>query len=474
MKNVIIKTGAILGITASMLFSACDDYLGTIPKGEKIPETFRDYNAFIAYGDNHFHDNIQQMALLNDLFCATSRLNSYELLRINYMWDEQADRKVQDNHMMISSGTATYTYAYQGIVHWNLIIEDAGKLKECTQQQRDQLKAQAKVLRAIHYFHLANYYAKQYTQETAGSELSVPLAESGNIQSPSPQVSIERMYEFMIGDLTEEAISQLPAQGETFLHPTKGAGYGMLARIYLQMKDYDKALANAEKALAVNGTLYNWVAYYQAHRESYEKLDYSTAYPAVTLTNPENYVYCLTSNNYKSTAADIPVERSKEFEPGDTRFLTRWQFKAMDAGDRYQSIRSDYVNGAGISTVEMYHIKAECLARKEKVNDAMDVLNAIRITRILPEYYQPLSATTKAEAVKLIIRDKANEFIQTSIPFWDMRRLNTEAEYARSLTKTVDGVAYTLRPDSHLWTLPFSEQIMTNPGNNPIQQNTPR
>lgn len=133
-----------------------------------------------------------------------------------------------------------------------------------------------------------------------------------------------------------------------------------------------------------------------------------------------------------------------------------------------------YFNGAGLTTCEVYLIKAECLARQVTGNDfstAMDVLNKVRKTRILPEIYQPLQASTLTEAIDLIRRTKDNELIFTIVPFADARRFNAEGTFARALSKTWEGQTYTLTPASHLWIMPFPAGAVQNPGNGTITQN---
>ena len=71
----------------------------------------------------------------------------------------------------------------------------------------------------------------------------------------------------------------------------------------------------------------------------------------------------------------------------------------------------------------------------------------------------------------LIRRTKDNELIFSIVPFADARRFNQEGTYARTMTKTYEGETYTLRPDSHLWTMPFPAGAINNPGNGSIQQN---
>lgn len=460
--------------------TSCNDFLGTIPKGEKIPQTYADYNAFICYYENHYMDNMQQLCLMNDIFKTESNLNSYELVRINYMWDEAADRKVQDNNPMFSSNAAPYNYGYKSISHWNLIIEDAEKLTECTPADQARLKAQASVLRAMTYFHLTNNFAEQYTRENAEKTLSIPLIRSANVEAPSPQVSLAEMYQFILSDLSEITLNNLPATGETVFHPTKGSGYAILARVYLQMGDYDNALKNAEEALKINDKLYDWRTYYKQNQAKYDDPEeYTTNYPVVSLTNPENYIYAfssMASYAYTTTSTfSIPIERAQQFDAGDLRLITKWKFRTYSTGDRYTGIRGDKFNGGGITTPEMYYIKAECLVRKNNdLKGAMEIVNKVRATRIKEENYALLSAATPEEAISIIRQDKANEYLQTAIPFWDMRRLNKEPKHAVTLTKEVNGKTYSLKPDSHLWIMPFAESVIGNPGNNTIQQNTPR
>ena len=193
------------------------------------------------------------------------------------------------------------------------------------------------------------------------------------------------------------------------------------------------------------------------------------------IDNPENYVYHASSSGYwagiSGGSLSIPIERAARFEPGDIRLIGKWRYYKTAAGiEYYRGLYANEPNYGGIRAAEMYYILAECQARDGKIDEAMDSVNKVRRTRFLPEYYTPLKAADKAEAINKIIDDKANEFIQTQIPFCDYRRLNKEGIYTRTLTKTIDGVTYTLRPDSHMWIFPYPVKVLQNPGNNPIVQ----
>lgn len=469
-------------VSISILFSgailsSCNDFLDILPKGEKIPTTKADFEAFIRNESNHFNDVTQAINLLNDVYMKPSSLSSVTLNSINYNWQEDKDRIEQNN-----SDEILYYYSYSAISNWNLIINSMPTATECTQTEKDELIAQAKVLRAMNYFYLTNYYADAYNSSTAATKLSVPQILSMDMGAPSTQLTIEKMYEFILQDLSE-ALPHLPNEGATVLHPTLGTCYAMLARVYLTMGNYTDALTNAEEALKQNDKLFDWRTYYEENKEQIEKPnDWSTSYPAVGLNNPENYIFRYGTNSQKNAGQSglngaLTVDRAALFEEGDARFASKWKAKYEAPDDIFYGIRNDKFNGGGISTPEMYYIKAECLARKggeENINAAMNVLNKVRETRIFEDQYTPLTATTTEQAVKYIIQEKANEYVQTAIPFWDMRRLNQDAAYARTLTKKFNESTLSLSPTSHLWTMPFPLGATSNPGNGTLQQNVER
>ena len=460
-------------LCASALFSSCNEFLGILPKGEKIPTTLADYEALIRNEEYHSNDFSQALNLLNDVYVAPEYLNAISLESINYNWMEDEDRIFYNN-----SDEMAYYDTYEAIFAWNLILQNAADMTECTEEERAALVAQAKVLRAMNYFNILNYYADTYEASTADEKLSVSLITSPDMGAPSEQVTIARMYEFILTDL-QDALPDLPEESVTVLHPNKGAGYAMLARVYLQMENYTDALTNANLALEQNDALFDWRQYYEENREQIELPDdWTTSYPSVGLDNPENYIFRYGTNSQRDAGLGrMPLVRGSLFEEGDAYFASSWKKRYISPDTLYYSIRNDYFNGGGITTPEMYYIKAECLARQggqDNIDEAMSVLNTVRRTRIFAEDYHDLSTSSVEEAVRLIIQSKANQYVQTPIPFWDARRLNLHSEYATTRTKEFEGQTLTLAPDSHLWTMPFPLGATSNPGNGMLQQNVER
>ncbi|WP_278022545.1 RagB/SusD family nutrient uptake outer membrane protein [Flavobacterium ginsengisoli] len=384
----------------------------------------------------------------------------------NYMWDENANRIE-----LKPSDEGTYYGGYQGISTFNLIIENALTATKATEQEQRVVWAQAKLLRAMNYFNLVNFYADTYVASIASTKLSVPLITSANINAPSKQVTIQELYDFILNDI-KDALPYLPKVSQTALHPNLGAGYAFNARVNLQMNNYTEALKNADLALAENNKLYDWIGYYNANKAVIDVPNsYTTTPSPMGFNYVENYTFRHGSSSNLGAEFDIPVERAQRFETGDARFISRWKIRTVGAETSYRRTLTGAFNFGGITTVEVYLIKAECLARAGQIADALTVLNTVRKTRILPASYQDISTTDKTTALNAIYRTKNNELIMTLIPYADARRLNAEGVYKVSFTKVVGGKTYTLSSDSHLWTSPFPQGAINNPGNGTITQN---
>ncbi|OXA67342.1 starch-binding protein [Flavobacterium aquidurense] len=465
MKNIYIKAACVLAL--GLNFASCDDYLSDVPKGSKSPTTLSDYEAFLRDEyTNHRVDITGASQLLNDQYVTVASLASNRLYMANYMWDENADRVA----LKVSDET-TYYSSYAGISTFNLIIENALTTTKATESEQRVVWAEAKILRAMNYFNLVNFYADTYVASTASTKLSVPLITSANINAPSKQVTIQELYDFILNDV-KEALPYLPKVSQTPLHPNLGAGYAFYSRVYLQMNNYTEALRYADLALAENNKLYDWITYYNTNKAIIDVPNsYTTTTSPMGYTYVENYTYRHGAFSSLTTENSIPVERAQRFEAGDAKFISRWKLYTVGAETYYRRTLSGAFNFGGITTVEVYLIKAECLARAGQISEALGILNTVRKTRILPASYQDISTADKNTALNAIYKTKNNELTNTLIPFADARRLNAEGVYKVSYTKTANGTTYTLTSDSHLWTMPFPQGATQNPGNGTIIQN---
>jgi hypothetical protein len=115
-----------------------------------------------------------------------------------------------------------------------------------------------------------------------------------------------------------------------------------------------------------------------------------------------------------------------------------------------------------MKTTEVYLILAECYARDNKLNEAVGVLNTLRAKRILSGTVNLTVPATRKETMDLVINERRKELLFGFNRFFDLKRLNTETEFAKTVTrvfplvnKTVPQKTYTLQPNSRLYIIPF-------------------
>jgi tetratricopeptide (TPR) repeat protein len=462
---------ALISLAALLTMSSCNDYLDVVPKGKTIPTTLSDFEAMMRYEYNvNYLPYTGALYLMNDKQLNSSGYYRTQLNIANYDWDTSINRVEQN-----SADESTYYQAYTAISYMNLMLENAPTATECTDEERNVVMATARVIRANAYFHLANYYADTYDKATASTKLCVPIIESANIDAPSYQGTIQQVYDLMISDLKTAIDNGLPDVGEVAIYPGKGAAYALLSRIYLMMGDYSEALTWANKALQMNDALYDWNAYYDSYKEQIEAEEsYTTHASPMNYSYVENYYFNHgESSSYSSSEISLSQMRGEQFENGDAKFLSRWKLRTVGVDTYYQGTTYGFFNLGGITTVEVYLIKAECQARLggNDFSAAMETLNKVRQTRIRPELYAPKSASTLAEAIEAISTTKANELVLTIVPFADARRLNNEGLVTKTFSKEVSGKTVSLTKDSYLWTMPFPNGAVSNPGNGSLTQN---
>lgn len=465
-----IKTyigGMAIATVSALLTTSCDDYLNNLPKGKKVPTELTDFSAMIADEYNCQRVPVTQaVILLNDSYVTPANLNYYPLWKANYNWDTTIDR-VKEN----KSDESTYYTTYGAISTANLILENVETATGGTDTDRKVLAAQARMLRAESYFVLLNYYAKNYNASTAATDGGVPLITSAEVGAAYTQPSVQQVYDFVVDDVTK-ALPDLPQKSANVLYADRATGYAFAARLYLQMGFYEQALTFADQALALNDKLFDWTAFYAQHKDVIEKEgSYQNITSPMGYDYVENYDFRHGESSYSDKDSHVTIERAKAFEEGDASFLSRWKLRTVGSETYYQALFTGMNNKGGITTTEVYLIKAECMARTGDVSGAVAIINKVRRARILADKYQDFTTTSAAEAIRKIRQVKGNALIQTQTPFCDARRLNQEPDYAVTLTKTIDGKTVGLAPDAYMWTMPFPQGAVSNAGNGTVTQN---
>ncbi len=431
-----------------ILFSACDNYLDIEPKGRKILETTEEYSALLE-NDFNFefpHDDIGWLVderwVMNESWVIE---DLYPIIKANFTFDESADRAkfIETDRL--------YNNCYKRIAQYNVIIQEIDG-SEGDASLKEMVKAQAKILRAYNFFYLVNFYAKHYESQTASSDNGVILSFDFDMEAVLNQYSVQEVYDAIEKDINE-SLEFVPENAENTFRPGKAFAYALKAKVHSFKKEFDLALTPANESLKYNNEIYDMVNF--------------AANPwgnMVGYDMPENNLHRYGRSSMGLSLEIVGPEFLQKFETGDTRLEAFFRVGGpIMEGCQYYHVM-DFLfkyNSGGMRSVESLLMKAECLARKGDYQAAMNVVNELRVKRIKPANYIPFTASNTKEAMDIIIAERARELYLTPNRYWDLKRLNTEEEYAVTLTRNFNGETYTLKPNSHLYIHPFSVEALS-------------
>lgn len=349
---------------------------------------------------------------------------------------------------------------YKQIYLFNQIATEIMESQGGTEIQKKNILAQAKVHRALNYFNLVNSYAKQYSTSSANTDLGVPLLTSPDLYVKLDRKPIEAVYKQIIEDLNS-AIPDLPEQANFNTLASRPAAEGILARVYLQMRDYGKALQYAELVLA---------------RPQYKLIDLRqykavpNSYPNVLDDTEEIFIKSL--RNIAPTLSLNP-ELLALFEPGDLRATLftvdgsafPWAPFQGKAYNKHRIILANAKITNGPTLPEMMLIKAEALARDNgRFAEAVAVLNSLRSKRFEDSAYKPLQIMDQQAILKLVINERRKELMGKGLRWFDQKRLAAEPGFVNTQTRTYKGESFTLAPNSNRYVMPIaSKYIVLNP-----------
>ncbi|WP_439184537.1 RagB/SusD family nutrient uptake outer membrane protein [Carboxylicivirga taeanensis] len=445
----------------SVLLMACDDYLDIEPKKRKLLETAEEFSALLE-NDVYFdfpHNDIGY--LTGERFVMRESWlteDQYPVIKANVTFDESADRAkfIETDRL--------YNNCYKRISNYNIIIENIDE-SEGDADFKQQVKAQACILRAYNYFFLVNFYAKHYQANSAATDNGIILTYQLDLESVLKQYSVQVVYDAIEQDI-DAAIEWLPETPDNTFRPGKAFGYALKAKVHLFKKEFDKALVAADQSLSYNDYIFDMVDY--ANQTAGNPFAVRVGYEMA-----ENNLFRYGHNFMGLYFSVVSPEFVQNFETGDLRLELFFGYNPnLIEGCMYYKLMTFAfeANPGGLRSVEALLMKAECMARQGEVDAAMDLVNQLRAKRIRPENYVPLTAANTQEAMAVIIDERARELNLTPNRYWDLRRLNTEPEYAVTLTRTYNGQTYTLEPESHLYIHPFSVEALSRNVN--LKQNS--
>jgi hypothetical protein len=452
-------------IMASLLIlstAACEDYTDLTPKGSLVIETADQFLETVSlpnrgYPINNFqYLSDDQWMKEGDVIGKTPNINT-----INFTFDETTDR------VSLLNTSSFYNQAYTYINRWNTIISlvDDSKGDASTKQLA---KAEAKIYRAYDHFLLVNTYAKGYDPKTAATDGGICIMDKFDLEAQPAKSTVAQVYAFIQKDI-DEALAYLQEKPMDVYHPSLAFAYAFKAKVHLFKREIASAKEAAEKSLSYNNKIFDMVAYNTQGGPNV------VAVPAANNIEVLSYMY-MTGYNEMNFAYQyiISPELRTLFGTNDARFNLFFNTTSttnLDQGSNTAYWATVYTKffypTVGMKTTEVYLMLAECYAREDKFTEAVNVLNTLRAKRILSGTVNLAVPTTRKETMDLVINERRKELLLGFNRFFDLKRLNTETEYAKTVTrvfpivnKTVPQKTYTLQPNSRLYIIPFPLSVL--------------
>ncbi len=448
------KVTVFLLLFFSVVQYSCKKYLEAKPdKSLTTPKTVTELQQLLDFEENN--TGFPSGSLLSDdnLYFTYDAWNSmlYPDERLSYIWDGETDF------------TRDWAPAYQRIFTSNVVLDEVKKIKDATasEQAYNIVEGSALFYRAINFYELAQIFALPYSIEASPSAFGIPLKASPNIDEVSVRSTVQQTFDKIINDL-KASVHLLPASVAYKTRPSKTAAYALLARTYLVMNDYTNAGKYADSCLQTDSSLLDYNDITEADPNSahpFKRFNKEVIFHIVS-----NFVFDLYNSKVDSVLYN-------SYDSNDIRKTAFFK----DNGNGTFQFKGNYAETdiialfCGLSTNEIYLIRAECNARAGMPNEAMADLNTLLNKRWKAGTFIPLDAATADEALDKIVKERRKELcFRSSLRWSDLRRLNQDNRYSKTLKRVFGTEIYELQANDKRYTFLIPQKIIDISG---MQQN---
>lgn len=205
-------------------------------------KTSKDYYTWLYVMD----DDLEEF--VTGEYNETSLSTSISNLRPFYGWQQAPFQDV--NGVLFDEGN--WKKLYEHIGYLNVIIAQVKEFESDPEEMRRRITGEAQFLRGACYYLLVNMYAKPYSRATAGEDPGVPLNVTEMIEDKYfSRNTVAEVYEQITEDLKNAAENLKGIGQSTIYRVNEKAARILLSRVYLYMGEWQLALNECDKAIAL-------------------------------------------------------------------------------------------------------------------------------------------------------------------------------------------------------------------------------
>lgn len=416
---------------------ACErEFLDKKPqKSLLVPQEADDFQALLDNSDQLMNVTPVLPLIADGDFWVTEPVfqNLSKETRDTYLWSGETQQQLTD-----------WDRPYQQVFYANVALDGLSKMNG---EQAERIRGRALFYRALGFYQLLVQFASPYQKPQAQSDAGIPLPLTADVGSILKRSTLLESYQQVLDDLLAAAalLENLP---QYLTRPSKPAALALLARVYLSMGDYEKALGFAQQALDIKSSLID-----------YSTLDTTLAvsFPLPLVSgNPEILYYSRgLTTFFADPAVMVDTALYRSYQAGDLRkslyFTPSLNYKGSYTGTTFPF--------GGLTTSELYLIKAECQARMGGVAQSMQTLNSLLEKRWKKTEFRPLTGSSQQNALTLILDERKKEMVLRGVRWGDLKRLNLQQGLAVKLTRKMRGKTYELPANDrgYLFKIPLDE-----------------
>lgn len=416
-------------------------------KNMVVPENFKDYQALLDDFYN-IHNAFPIFGLVGAddiLLTDIDYKNCAEDIRNGYIWNKE---------IWSTDNSTQWQDPFEAIIKSNIVIEGLSKItrNSANETTHDDILGQAYFYRSIFYYNLAQLFCKPYSDD-AEMSLGLPLRKSSDVNLIEQRSTLQQTYDFIIHDalIAEEKLPQTSVNNR---RPSKAAVHALLAKVYLTMGNYEKAFNYSNETIKSHHLLLDF-------NSNYASLATTFRFPRDPLDHPEIIFYSRGPGFQSvmpapSTSGIVNPELLSLYDDDDLR-KNLFFFTTSENQVKYRgSYTGTNINFCGLATNEIYLIRAESSVRLGRIKEGITDLNNLLKHRYTTGHFIPIETNDIELALEIVLKERRKELVGVSNIRWeDLRRLNKENKFQKTLTRVVNGQRYTLEPNSKRYVMPI-------------------
>ncbi|SFS39796.1 RagB/SusD family nutrient uptake outer membrane protein [Sphingobacterium wenxiniae] len=439
-----------------ILFFACSDAYLNIKSDQSIttPSKLSDYRAMMDNSLSFFN---------NGGAYSLSMCSSDEFYLMTPQWQAINDQ-VQRNVYIFATdifgevqSSQDWNENYQRIMVCNMVIEHLEKYDKKAEEVNEwnEIFGSALFFRAFNYYQLAQVFCPPYVYNDNRTHrfLGLPLRLAYDVTLSVERSDLHMTYQQIIKDLNE-SIDLLPNKTINNLRPSRQAAYALLARIHLLIGDFAEAKQLAELTLGISDDVYDFSQLNTSNRYSFPT-DYGES-------NSEIIFFASTGSILAHSRVRMHVDEElyKLYENDDLRKIVYYDNGTIDNIYFRGSLFGNSPVFIGLTIGEMLLIRAECNAREGLYDDVSRDLSKLRRMRFTNGGEVSI-ADFGEDPILFVLQERRRELAFRGLRWEDLRRLNRENKYAKTIEREIQGISYKLLPNDSRYTFPLPNDVVS-------------